>query len=237
MTTYRPRPERLLLLRQLVTAAENAYNVAAKTVEAKTIVDTYVGEYEDSTRADYWTNIYESAYDYLTSSGAVTRYKNAARRAIVESFPTAFYSGYADAGGEETEDEDESWLTARMNKELGFVDALFMSLRELRESEGFDKDSADAQASERADGYRATLDSVYAEGKLRGAGNLALTWRLGATEKHCSTCSGLDGQRHGAKWWLKKGYKPREPGSETLECRGFNCDCILEDDKGNEYTI
>ena len=54
-----------------------------------------------------------------------------------------------------------------------------------------------------------------------------VTWKLGKTEEHCETCAWLDGQRHRRKWFTDKGYIPRQPGSQTLECGGWRCDCEL----------
>jgi hypothetical protein len=31
---------------------------------------------------------------------------------------------------------------------------------------------------------------------------------------------------------LDKGYIPQQPGSETLACGGWNCDCQIVDDDG-----
>jgi hypothetical protein len=219
-------------------AAKVAQIVAAqvKAQAVKTNTDTYGGEYLDSIRAEYYTQIYEACYEYLTGESSITRTRNLGRKSVVNNFPSSFYSGYADGGGEETEDDDESWLTSKINSELGFIDDLFASLRDKR-AEGMTKADADAEAATRAEGFRATLDSVYSEGKLRGAGNRMLTWNLGETEEHCDTCEKLDGQRHKAKWWRDHGYKPREPGSTTLDCHGFRCDCSLTDDKGEEFAI
>lgn len=53
-----------------------------------------------------------------------------------------------------------------------------------------------------------------------------LVWRLGATEKHCSTCKTLDGVVASAAEWEASPYKPQ---GSNLECGGWRCDCSLED--------
>jgi len=207
---------------------------AADWLETKAAIpQSQVGDYS-RIRREYIGELRDAIEGYLDSGGAVTQWQNQARRAAVEFMGSAFYSGYAEEGAEETEDEDESWLTGRIAQEMDFVGGLFQGLREKRGAEGLD---VGEESLARAEGYAATLDAVYQEGKLRGAKNKMLTWNLGATEKHCVTCSKLDGQRHGAKWWVRKGYKPREPGSQTLECRGYECDCSLVDDAGNDFTF
>ena len=58
---------------------------------------------------------------------------------------------------------------------------------------------------------------------------LNLRWELGATEKHCTDCSGYAGQVRSAQEWddlfRVHGHKPQ---SRELECRGYRCDCRLE---------
>jgi len=183
------------------------------------------------TRREYKSTVGAAVHGYLENGGR--SYKNTMRRAVLEKFSDAFYRGYTEAGGEDTEDDDEKWLTDKTNEELGYVDDLFSSLKVLRDGDNFD---ADTEADARAEGYATTLDAVYSEGKLRGNLNVMLTWRLGETEKHCRTCSGLDGKRYSAKKWIKMGVKPREPGSTKLDCKGYNCDCFFETDDGEEYA-
>ena len=117
-----------------------------------------------------------------------------------------------------------------MNEELGYLDDLFASLRDLRGTV-----DADAEAQLRADGYAATLDAVYAEGILRGKKNQMLTWHYGDTD-HCDTCAKLDEQRHSAKWYVQRDYIPRKPGA-AMDCGGYRCQCYLETDAGEIITI
>ena len=55
-----------------------------------------------------------------------------------------------------------------------------------------------------------------------------LIWKLGATEKHCDTCSSLNGIVASAKEWEESGYKPQNPPNSYLTCGGWRCDCSLE---------
>jgi len=186
----------------------------------------------DNVRADLVGRLKDAFLTFVSSRrGQASR--NAARKAIAEDVPAAFYAGYADAGGEDTEDDDERWLTAEQARQLDFLVDAFQALADDRDNETAKESAID----DRIEIWAATLDAIYAQGKLRGAANKMLTWQLGQTEKHCSTCSKLDGQRHGAKWWLAHDYIPREPGSDTLECGGWNCDCRLEYDNGDEFTV
>jgi hypothetical protein len=182
-------------------------------------------------RQEYRKIVAAAVSGYLDSAGAITRWRNIARRAVVDYFSPAFYTGYADAGADEVEPADDAWLTDRTNEELGYIDELFAGLRDKRGNV-----DAAAEGDARADGYATTLDAVHAEGRLRSAKRRMLTWRLGQTEKHCKDCLTLNGQRHTAGWYLKRNFIPRKPGA-AMACTGRHCDCRLDDDDGNEVTI
>lgn len=73
----------------------------------------------------------------------------------------------------------------------------------------------------------------WANKSLRAAYHLAMElagnetlyrWRLGATEEHCSTCGTNSGLIRSLKDWKVLGL----PQSDMLECKGYNCDCSLE---------
>jgi len=34
------------------------------------------------------------------------------------------------------------------------------------------------------------------------------------------------------KWWIKNRYIPRKPGIETLDCRGYHCQCRVVNANG-----
>lgn len=70
------------------------------------------------------------------------------------------------------------------------------------------------------------LDGIYNAGKLAGAGNKIMKWKLGYTEKHCKTCLAASEQRHRAKTWAKHKIIPK---GDTLVCGGYNCDCEFEE--------
>lgn len=179
------------------------------------------------TRREYVSSVGAAVHGYLESGGRA--YKNAMRRAVVEKFPDAFYRGYSDTGGEDTEPEDESWLTDKMNSELGFIDDLFESLKLIRAGGEFD---ADAIADERAEGYAATLDAVYAEGKLRGDKNKMYTFVGDDGKENCAKCRRLKGKRMKAKKIIAEGLVP-SPGNENFDCLGYECQHYWEADDGS----
>lgn len=92
-----------------------------------------------------------------------------------------------------------------------------------------------------------TLAGVYAQGQIHapaglrevvtaGAdgrpvvtveqGEARLTWRVGATERHCVDCAGFDGQTKTAGEWAAMGIHPASP---DLSCGGWQCLCTLEE--------
>lgn len=186
----------------------------------------------DGIRNTYWAIIYDAVYDYLVSNQPVTSFRNAMKRGMADAFVEAAELGYEDAGGELPLDEDTlAWLGGAQTEELGHIDDLFSRLK--AEWDGIDPIS---EAFARADGYAATLDSVYSQAQMWGNKNQMLEWVLGATEVHCETCAELSGNKHKASWYLSRDYIPRKPGA-SMECGGYRCDCSLIDKNGDEVTI
>jgi hypothetical protein len=74
-----------------------------------------------------------------------------------------------------------------------------------------------------------SLRAIFHTGLLDAAGEKLYTFRLGATEEHCKTCTGANGQTHKLKDFFASGIYP---GSSSLECKGFNCSCRFEEAAG-----
>lgn len=154
------------------------------------------------------------------------------RRAMKELIralgPEAYDEGLRE-GGVDPEDADEDdlkrvreWVRAQ----VGFVDGYAQAAAEARTDE--EKKAVRARIADWVSALQALGDQGYMSAKE----NMSVTWRLGKTEKHCSTCASLDGKRRRLKWWLAQGYIPQESGSDTLECGGWECLCRLEDAGG-----
>lgn len=166
---------------------------------------------------------------------SITGPRNQFKQAMIQAFGDAFDLGWTNAGQELPVDNEDalSWLEARLNQEAGYIDGLFVQAKELRKDKEAD---FFAWATARADAYTATLQSIYNAAVMFAKGNMMLTWQLGNTEKHCSTCAKLDGGSHRASWYIARDYIPRKPGA-AMDCGGYNCDCSLVDPKGNSVTI
>jgi hypothetical protein len=187
----------------------------------------------DSLNADYHDAITDALVSYL-EGGSVSGPRSRFRRAMVQAFGDAFELGWVDGGAElPFEGEALEWYNARVEQEMGFIDALFQQAKQLRKDKEFD---AFAWATARADGYTGTILSIYNAAVLFAKKNQLLTWHLGATETHCSTCASLNNKRHPAYWYIARDYIPRKAGA-AMDCQGYNCDCYLTDKNGNEVTI
>lgn len=186
-----------------------------------------------SINSQYSNEIVQALTTYF-EGGNVTSPRNAFRRAMVDAFGAAFDLGWVDGGQEIPPDADAlEWFNARVEQEFGYIEGLFANVKQLRKEEGFD---FFAWITQRAEGYIKSVLGVYNAGKMFAQKNKMLTWHLGKTENHCSTCASLDGKRHRASWYVARNYIPRQAGA-AMDCGGYNCDCRLEDDKGNEVTL
>lgn len=186
----------------------------------------------DVVRADYGDRLFEAFMGYASSGDRVTRFINAARRAVVEDVPGAFYSGYAEVGGEDTEPDDEEWLSAAMNTQLQFLPGAFAAIRDEREAETVTEDGIYA----RVGAWQSALDGIYSEGKLRGAKNVMLTFDGDDGEESCDECQTYKGERHSAAWWLRRDLVRRN-GNDNFGCgRWEPCQHNLYTDKGEMYT-
>ena len=228
--------EALILLGQAIAHAGHVLARHVAVMRAK-IVDK-PSKYP-TVRAAFYEDVYAAFNGYLEGGGSVTRYRNQLRDAVETHFPAGFYRGYLDAGGEETEKEDETWLNGEIDRQIDFVYAAFESLKAMREAGDVD---AGAEAEARAVAWAGTLDGVYAEGKFRGDGNKMLTFLLRkdapAAEDPCTDCARYEGQRHSAKWWIARGLVARN-GNENFECGRWADHCFHEfyTDEGVLWTF
>lgn len=187
----------------------------------------------DGIRTVMHGGIFGAVFGYLSGgslSDASSRMALVVSRAYVETADLAYQEG---GGTLPMDEETAAWARSQLDLQLGYVDELFESLKELRKSGNFD---AGEVAQARAAGYASALDGFASEAKMRGSKNIMLTWHLGATTHHCKTCASLDGKRHKISWYVDRDYIPRKPGN-GCDCHGYNCDCSLVTDNGEEFTV
>ena len=206
-----------------------------KTKENVSTRATKQAESIEDANAAYHDVISESLTGYFEEGGNVSSYKNEFKRATLDNFYDVFDLGWVDGGGELPIDDDDanSWLEARVNQELGFIDGVFQEAKELRKEEDFDYFS---WITSRADGYTRTLTEVYNQARLRVSKDVMVTFDGDDGEESCSDCQKLKGVRHKISWFIKRNYVP--PHGSGLECgRGGRCQHGLFDDSGEQITI
>ncbi len=133
----------------------------------------------------------------------------------------------------EMDDNDGAAIDDWLGTQIPYVSGFASDAVAVSKLTGDDKAAARTDVLGRVDTWVASLESLGRIGTASAKANGMGTWQLGATEKHCQTCANLDGQRHRLKWFVSKNYIPRQPGSTTLDCGGYNCDCQIVDDEGN----
>lgn len=201
-----------------------------------TIAELSVGEYAPL-RSAYKTEVGGALLEYLlTEKVAITKYKNAYKRAIADYFDAAFNQGYADGGGDPSDiDPDaQAWLAAKINSEIGFVDLLFQQAKQLKSDPETTVADYQAEAERRAEGYAKTLDGVYNEAKLRGSRDVLAEFGGEDGAESCPECQKYQGQRHKLSWWIKRGLIPGQPGNGNYSCHGYSCQHFLFNAKTGE---
>jgi len=189
------------------------------------------GEYS-SIRNELWVVMYDAIYDFLNSNAQVGTYTSKVGVAISKAYIDASELGYVDGGGSLPLDEDTlAWTRAELDAQLAYVDSLFSTLKQLRKDGDFDPVH---EAFKHADGYTNSLDSLYNGAKVAGAGNKMLTFGGSDGKESCSDCQKYKDQRHRASWWQSHNAVPP---SRDFECKGYNCEHVLYDDNGKEFTI
>lgn len=213
--------------------------VLALLDEVEALVDARLAAFKaqryPAIRKQYNINIFGAMNGYLTMGDSIVTARNEMSREVVESFYAAFVAGYTDAGGSEDdltgESEDLDWINARTEEETGYIKTLFVTLRDLK-NQDLTRDELIAYAHDRADAYTNTLDAIYGEGKMRGAGKIMLTMVGDDGRESCRDCVSRKGKRYSVKKWLTIGYPP----SRDFECHGYNCQHYLETDDGKRWT-
>lgn len=192
-----------------------------------------VPEDYDVLRAGYVNDLFDAFIGYASSSGAVTKWRNAAGRAVLEAVGGAIEGAFYEADAE-MEDDDRAWLKDTQAAQVGYLPGVFEWIKAARDADP--PTITESAVEARAEAWAQALDGIRNEAVLRTKGKEMLTWHLGETEVHCTTCAKLDGKRHPAKWYIERNFIPGKPGSDT-ECGGWNCDCYLTDKRGNTVSL
>jgi hypothetical protein len=185
---------------------------------------------------EYATTLYEIMDDYANHDRPVTSYRNRYNRAANDAMNGSVYVGWADGGASgPIPGALQDWVNTRIDQEVGYIADMFQGLKELR-AEG-DMDALANFIQDRAQGYTASLEGVYLQGKAYAMGERPGVWHLGATEVHCDTCAGLDGKTHPISWYIDNKLVPRQAGNTNFECGGWRCDCGVYDPETGEQLL
>lgn len=188
---------------------------------AQKSVNEVLRQYEDT--------LTRFAFEVLRGGDAVDFRRS--HKALIRSLaPEAYAEGLREGGVSQDEMDDEDAATVRdwIAEQVSHVNdfAAWLASGDPRNSE--DKRR---QMAERVALWVQALDNLGALGRASAKANQMGVWRMGDTE-HCDTCRELNGARHRLKWFTSKGYIPREVGSATLDCGGYNCQCGIYSESG-----
>ena len=148
---------------------------------------------------------------------------------------TVFIAGLEEGGAssDEMTDAEQKYLDEWVKNQLTFVDSLADAAREAHGDRALQR-----AFYQRIDMWVDTMRTLGMTAKGFANADQMGQWKLGETEKHCTTCSKLaSGAAHRVSWFLKRGYIPRENGSETLQCKGFKCDCRIDSVKTGDRLL
>jgi hypothetical protein len=183
-------------------------------------------------RRDYKSAIYGLIWLFLTGSEKPDEVRKKMEGVLLAAFILAYNLGLEDGGGATV---DQKWIKERITKELVFISSLVTELYMLRQSKVFDAMSV---ADARANGYAASLDGVYNQGKVTGYGDELLTF-AGISgqppEFPCKECDYWLGKTRPASFWVTHELIPGQPGNQNFTCLGFRCRHTLEDENGDIF--
>lgn len=212
---------------RLVTQIEAQFLIASiGDIEMKTL---------DSATARYRKSLRAITRSYFSGDVSRATFEQAVGDAIRVDSELVFDQGLQEGGAsiDEISEQEQDYLNEWIDAQLGFIGGLADAL----EAAKGDK-AAQRAFYDRLDMWVDSMRTLGMTGKGFASADQLGKWKLGATEKHCSTCSKLDsGAPHRVSWFLKRGYIPRQNGSETLECGGWKCDCSIESVKTGERLL
>jgi hypothetical protein len=149
--------------------------------------------------------------------------------AAIENQLTRAWNEGADEVGvlpEEMTADDLAILEGIINDEIGYLTGLAVDIIDIKE-DGASIEEFRSKFRPRIDIWASKYNEVKIKSSMHFNGKVRRKWVLGATEKHCPSCSALNGIVAFAYEWEQAGITPGESGSSVLSCGGWNCDCKL----------
>jgi hypothetical protein len=207
----RPRAEQMV--------DDTVAGVAPITAINKALYATGFKEW-NQTRAQFIDSLSRTLALPTTGVRALAALKRRLRQALYRWGQMAFEDGLAEGGVDLTEATvaDRGIVFAWLQDQEKFIQKLG--------DEIYPGQLTPAQASMKAALWaNKSLREIHQQGIVQADKAGMRKWKLGATEQHCVTCLGLNGQVHRMETWQRAGLLP---GVDKLDCKGYNCDCRLD---------
>lgn len=172
-----------------------------------------------STRAEFIRSFTRVLSQPTTGVRALSTMRRQMRQSLRRLGQKAYEDGLVDGGIplDEISVQDQDAVMAWLTDQTAFITQTTDDI--------YPGQLTQAQAATRAELWaNKSLREIYQRGVASAAANAMYKWSLGATEKHCTTCLGLNGQVHRMSSWTRAGLLP---GVDKLECKGYYCDCKL----------
>lgn len=143
---------------------------------------------------------------------------------VTEQLGRAWREGARDVGvyPEDMEAEDLAELDRIIAREFDYVLDFAQAIEDARQA-----GSGYEHFRGRVNIWANRYPDVVNQARIWFGGKQRLEWMIGATEKHCASCSHLNGIVAWAKEWDEAGIRPQSPPNGALECGGWKCDCSL----------
>ena len=149
----------------------------------------------------------------------------AVRATVKQAVEDAYIEGLVEGGVtiDEMDAEDALSIVELNTAQQDHVTDFCRAVRAAKDDKAAQRDILD----NRVNLWTASIEAAGAAGLASARKNEMVTWHLGPTEEHCSTCASLNGKSHRRKWFASRDYFPRKPGA-AMECGGYKCQCTLE---------
>ncbi len=143
-------------------------------------------------------------------------------------FTSAWNEGAASCGilPEERTEKERDALQSRINENIVFISGFADFIEENSKA----NDGLLRTALERAALWQNRYNEVLNQAKSMACENLKYVWRVGPTD-HCSTCLQLNGRVMRGGRWRQLDVWPQDTRPGKLKCRGFRCQCQLNETK------
>jgi hypothetical protein len=181
----------------------------------------------------YGDQLSNLVYDVFNGRSDPVDFRRAHKALLREDAPNVYSEGLREGGIAEgdIDEEDRAAMSEAVSDWLGSQLPFVNDFSKAVGAAGKDKTQRAAILA-RVEMWVDSLRTLGDLGRAYATQNEKGHWVLGDTE-HCDTCLKLSNMKpHRLSWFVDRGYIPRENGSETLDCHGFNCQCTIRNAAG-----